>query len=146
METGAKSHRQVQEQTGRGKAGQREKGRGQGGKAKAGDTGTDTPRACVAQSVARGPSSPDWTEAVKWACKRGLLQALWAPGLKLSPILEGGPPVGLSSLICEVGVTILAPPSLEGVAFPTTEPQAALPVVSHPAQFSCSHSTLRCQE
>lgn len=84
----------------------------------------------MAQSVARSPYSPDWTEAVKWACKRGLLQALGAPGLKFSRILEGGPPAGLSSLICKVGVTISAPPSLEGVALPITEPQAALPLVS----------------
>lgn len=109
-----------------------------------GDTGTGTPSTCVAPSVAWGSSSPDWTEAVRWACQRGLLQTLWALGLKLSPILEGGPPAGLSSLVCEVGVTISAFPSLEGVAFPITEP--CLWSVYYAAQFSCSHSTWCCQE
>lgn len=73
METSAKSHRHVrnrraEEGRERGKAEAKVEGRNR--------TGTDTPSTeGVAQSVARSHSSPDWTEAVQWACKRGLLQA-----------------------------------------------------------------------
>lgn len=66
----------------------------------------------------------------------GVLQEGFAPG-SLAFRLEVLPPAaGLSPLICEVGVTILSPHK----AFLTTQPQAALPVVSlsHGPDFLCA--------
>lgn len=115
-------------ETGRGKAGEREKGRGQVRKAKTQEKRTDS--RCGSE-----PLHP-WLDrssqvGLGWevACRRGLLQALWAPGLKFSRTLEGGPVTGLSPLICDVRVTIPFP--LPWRVWPSQpEPQAALPVVS----------------